>query len=93
MPYSDNQIRSDQQESKVETKEISTEHEVTSPKLVRLRLIPIWLRIILVICLLVVATVLGLIFGYSVLGDGDTFDALKWSTWQHMLDIIQGVEK
>ncbi|WP_274309121.1 DNA-directed RNA polymerase subunit beta [Solibacillus daqui] len=57
---------------------------------VQLRLIPIWLRIILVVVLFVAAAAIGLIIGYSVIGDGDSADALKWSTWQHLLDIMSG---
>ncbi|WP_339175153.1 DNA-directed RNA polymerase subunit beta [Solibacillus sp. FSL R5-0691] len=59
---------------------------------VRLRLIPIWLRIIIVILLFLVAVILGLVIGYSVLGDGAASDVLKWETWQHLLDIINGKE-
>ncbi|MFL0581088.1 DNA-directed RNA polymerase subunit beta [Solibacillus sp. FSL K6-1781] len=59
---------------------------------VRLRLIPIWLRIIIVILLFLVAVIVGLVIGYSVIGDGAAFDVLKWETWQHLLDIINGKE-
>ncbi len=34
----------------------------------------------------------GLMIGYGVIGDGNPMDALNWSTWQHMLDIINGKE-
>ncbi|MCH7320583.1 DNA-directed RNA polymerase subunit beta [Solibacillus sp. MA9] len=57
---------------------------------VQLRLIPIWLRIILVAVLFVAAAGIGLTIGYSVIGDGDSADTLKWSTWQHLLDIMSG---
>lgn len=59
---------------------------------VRLRLIPIWLRIIIVILLFLVAVIVGLVIGYSVIGDGAASDVLKWETWQHLLDIINGKE-
>ena len=59
---------------------------------VRLRLIPIWLRIIIVILLFLTAVIVGLIVGYSVIGDGAASDVLKWETWQHLLDIINGKE-
>lgn len=61
-------------------------------KRVRLRLIPIWLRVLLVLCLLVVVSIIGLIFGYSGLGEGEASDALKRETWEHIIDIIRGVE-
>ncbi|MEK4228365.1 DNA-directed RNA polymerase subunit beta [Solibacillus sp. FSL H8-0538] len=59
---------------------------------VQLRLIPIWLRIILVAVLFIVSAAIGMIVGYGYIGDGDPGDALKWSTWQHLLDIIEGIE-
>ena len=61
-------------------------------KWVQIRLFPIWLRVIIIIALLVVAVVAGLNIGYSVLGDGDSSEVLKWSTWQHLIDIIKGKE-
>ncbi|MER2126647.1 DNA-directed RNA polymerase subunit beta [Solibacillus sp.] len=57
---------------------------------VQLRLIPIWLRVILVVALFIAAGAIGITVGYSVLGGGDSADALKWSTWQHLLDIMSG---
>ena len=57
---------------------------------VQLRLIPIWLRIILVVVLFVAVAGIGLTIGYGVIGDGDPANALKWSTWQHLLDIMSG---
>lgn len=57
---------------------------------VQLRLIPIWLRVILVAALLFFAAGAGLTIGYSIIGDGQADDAFKWSTWQHLLDIMSG---
>ncbi|AWE06318.1 DNA-directed RNA polymerase subunit beta [Lysinibacillus sp. 2017] len=57
---------------------------------VQLRIIPIWLRVILVIILWIVIAAVGLTIGYSSLGDGQAKDALKWGTWQHLLDIMNG---
>ena len=59
---------------------------------VQLRLIPIWLRIILVVALFIAAGAIGITVGYSVIGGGDSSDALQWSTWQHLLDIMSGKE-
>lgn len=59
---------------------------------VQIRMFPIWLRIILVAALFVGAGALGLTLGYGYIGEGNPSDVLKWSTWQHMLDIINGVE-
>lgn len=57
---------------------------------VQIRLFPIWLRIILVIVLIVLAAALGAMVGYGVIGDGEPKDALKWETWQHIIDIMSG---
>lgn len=59
---------------------------------VQLRLIPIWLRVILVLLLFLLAAVIGLNVGYSIIGDGVSSDVLKWDTWQHILDIMSGKE-
>ena len=61
-------------------------------KWVQIRLFPIWLRVIIIIVLLFVAVFAGLTVGYSVLGDGQSSEVLKWSTWQHLIDIIKGKE-
>jgi len=57
---------------------------------VQIRMFPIWFRIILVIALIVTASALGAMVGYGVIGDGSPKDALKWETWQHILDIMSG---
>ncbi|NEU30385.1 DNA-directed RNA polymerase subunit beta [bacterium LRH843] len=56
----------------------------------RLRLIPIWLRLILAILLIGGSLLLGLIFGYGVIGGGEPQDALRPETWYHIIDIIRG---
>ncbi|RNF40005.1 DNA-directed RNA polymerase subunit beta [Planococcus salinus] len=57
---------------------------------VQIRLFPIWLRILIVAALLVLAIILGVMIGYGVIGDGSPADALKWETWQHIIDIMSG---
>ena len=57
---------------------------------VQLRMIPIWLRIIIVVALVAVAMFVGYDIGYSVIGDGDSSN--KVATLRHMLDIINGKE-
>ncbi|RDW20570.1 DNA-directed RNA polymerase subunit beta [Oceanobacillus chungangensis] len=58
----------------------------------RLRMFPIWLRIIIVLTLAAAALVLGLMIGYGILGDGVPTDVLKKETWQHIIDIVTKVE-
>lgn len=57
---------------------------------VQIRLFPIWLRILLVAVLIAAAAALGAMVGYGIIGDGEPKDALKWETWQHILDIMSG---
>lgn len=52
------------------------------------RILPIWLRIIIVLTLSAIALVVGLMIGYGVIGEGAPFDVLKKETWQHIIDIV-----
>ncbi|WP_409303167.1 DNA-directed RNA polymerase subunit beta [Peribacillus sp. SCS-155] len=55
---------------------------------VRIRLIPIWLRLIVVIVLIVISMLAGAIVGYSVIGGGKATDVFKKSTWTHIIDLV-----
>ncbi|RAK20410.1 DNA-directed RNA polymerase subunit beta [Anoxybacillus vitaminiphilus] len=55
----------------------------------RVRFIPIWLRLVIVAGLIVISTLTGAMIGYGVIGDGKPLDALKPSTWQHIIDIVK----
>ncbi|MEC5424495.1 DNA-directed RNA polymerase subunit beta [Virgibacillus sp. C22-A2] len=54
----------------------------------RLRIFPIWLRVIVVLLFCAAALIAGLMIGYGVIGDGTPSDALKKDTWQHIIDIV-----
>ncbi|TWT03539.1 DNA-directed RNA polymerase subunit beta [Planomicrobium sp. CPCC 101079] len=71
-----------------ETEQADTKADSSS--WVRIRLFPIWLRILMVLAIIAVAMVLGVMVGYGVIGDGEPSDALKWRTWQHIIDIMSG---
>ncbi|GAA0420406.1 DNA-directed RNA polymerase subunit beta [Virgibacillus sp. AGTR] len=58
----------------------------------RLRIFPIWLRIIVVLLFCAIALVAGLMIGYGVIGDGTPVDVLKKETWQHIIDIVTKTE-
>jgi len=75
-----------------EEKERRSNGEQREVRWVQIRLIPIWLRVVLVLVLVVVAAVLGAIFGYSVIGQGQAMDIFKTETWQHIFDIMNGKE-
>ncbi|MBM7551736.1 DNA-directed RNA polymerase subunit beta [Thalassobacillus pellis] len=51
------------------------------------RILPIWLRVIIVLVLCVVALLVGLIVGYGVIGNGEPLDVLDISTWERIWNI------
>ncbi len=55
----------------------------------RVRMFPIWLRLILVIVLAAVSLTIGAVIGYSVIGDGKAGDTFKKSTWTHIIDLVE----
>lgn len=61
---------------------------ITSIRRMRIRLIPIWARILIVLLLIVLCVVTGLMVGYGVIGEGNPTDVLKWETWQHIIDLV-----
>ena len=83
-PISKRALRKQQRENE--------DHEPQKTWWVQIRLIPIWLRLILIVLLLVVASIIGLTFGYSYIGDGNPEDVFKKDTWTHILDIKNGKE-
>ncbi|RHW39988.1 DNA-directed RNA polymerase subunit beta [Lysinibacillus yapensis] len=89
-----NEAKSESIKPKVpEEKEKRSNHVDEKPiRWYNFRLIPIWMRILLVVLLFVIAGAAGLMIGYGVIGSGQPLNALKWETWQHMLDIINGKE-
>ncbi|MBS4175442.1 DNA-directed RNA polymerase subunit beta [Bacillus sp. FJAT-49736] len=66
----------------------SEERKTENREKIRIRLIPIWLRIILVLCAIVISVLSGIIVGYGVIGDGKPMDALSKSTWTHIVDLV-----
>ncbi|WP_100405694.1 DNA-directed RNA polymerase subunit beta [Bacillus solitudinis] len=77
--------------AKAETREAKkAEKRKRGSKKLRIRLIPIWLRLIIVIVLVGGSLLLGLMLGYGILGGGTPADALKPETWYHILDLMRG---
>lgn len=54
----------------------------------RIRMFPIWLRLLLLIVSTGIALILGAMVGYGIVGDGQPLDVLDPSTWQHIVDIV-----
>lgn len=61
-------------------------------KQAKLRIFPIWLRIIVVLVLCGLALIFGLMFGYGVIGDGKATDALNFDVWRHIIELVTGKE-
>ncbi|MFJ6412559.1 hypothetical protein CHI12_00800 [Terribacillus saccharophilus] len=78
--------------SKLQTKEQHDKQKQAegekAPKKQRRRLFPIWLRLLVVPIILIIFLLLGLLFGYGVLGDGNALDVLKRDTWTHIYDLV-----
>ena len=74
--------------SKVETAQKASKADFAK-KRIRIRLIPIWLRIVLLLVLTGGFMVAGAAVGYGLLGDGNAGDVLKQSTWTHILDLVE----
>ncbi|WP_040207085.1 DNA-directed RNA polymerase subunit beta [Neobacillus jeddahensis] len=79
-------------ELKTKTKKTVQEGEAAAApqahKRVRIRMIPIWLRFVILFVLIVVSVVVGAVVGYGVIGGGDVADVFKESTWSHIRDLV-----
>ncbi|WP_449538016.1 DNA-directed RNA polymerase subunit beta [Ferdinandcohnia sp. Marseille-Q9671] len=84
------QVKSREEFRKTREDEKNTEKEPKKKreKKIRIRLIPIWVRLLLVVILFAASILIGVVVGYGVIGDGEPSDALKKSTWQHIVDIV-----
>ncbi|UCZ53000.1 DNA-directed RNA polymerase subunit beta [Bacillus shivajii] len=54
----------------------------------RIRLIPLWIRVIVLLLLLAGSLVVGTMFGYGIVGEGEPSDIFERDTWYHIYDII-----
>jgi hypothetical protein len=71
----------------IEEKE-ETKQSVVKGTKIRLRLIPIWMRVIIVVLLIGFSSLIGAAIGYGVLGGGNASDVLKMSTWTHIMELV-----
>ncbi|HJV17347.1 MAG TPA: DNA-directed RNA polymerase subunit beta [Bacillales bacterium] len=78
--------------SKIEPKEAkqgSKAEQLDTTKRIKIRLVPIWLRIVILVCLIVISTTAGALVGYGPLGGGKATDVLKESTWTHIVELVE----
>lgn len=45
--------------------------------------------IVLFLAVSLLCLVIGMMLGYSVLGDGNPFDIFDWKTWQHIMNFLK----
>ncbi|KWW20897.1 MULTISPECIES: DNA-directed RNA polymerase subunit beta [Peribacillus] len=64
------------------------EVETKPHRRIKVRLLPIWLRLLIVIGLIFIAVLSGALLGYSVIGGGHALDVFQKSTWTHIIDIV-----
>ncbi|BCB05907.1 DNA-directed RNA polymerase subunit beta [Bacillus sp. KH172YL63] len=69
-------------------KKAKQNNESKPSRWVRVRMLPIWLRILLFILLLAGSLALGAVTGFAVIGNGQAADVFKAETWQHIFDIV-----
>lgn len=74
--------------NRVTKQSVKEEKEPKSNQKIRIRLIPIWLRLIIVVVLMAVMVIIGAIVGYAVIGNGNFLDVFKPSTWTHIVDLV-----
>jgi hypothetical protein len=55
----------------------------------RTRLIPIWLRLIIVVVLMAISLAVGAMIGYGAIGGRNPFEVFQRSTWQHIIDFVE----
>lgn len=79
------EIRESQKLSEEESEHSRTDKKV---KKLKVRLIPIWLRLLLVLVFCAASLAAGLAIGYGVIGDGNPSDIFEKATWQHIVDIV-----
>lgn len=79
------------EENQAQTEEVSKEETRAERRrrFQRTRLIPIWLRLIIVAVLMAISLAAGAMIGYGVIGGGNPFDVFQRSTWQHIIDIVE----
>ncbi|WP_404459807.1 DNA-directed RNA polymerase subunit beta [Sutcliffiella horikoshii] len=84
------ELRKAQKNKAIQQEEIAASEEQERPEKLkwRIRLIPIWLRILILLAAIAIAAVAGAMVGYGVLGGGNPMDVLEKETWQHIFDLV-----
>lgn len=82
--------------AKAEHKKKKVKKEKKQPELTKeiflSRLASTGIKLLIFFIIIIFVAIIGLMIGFGVIGEGNPVDALKWETWQHILDIINGKE-
>jgi hypothetical protein len=71
-----------------ETEKLKEEVIRPQKKRMRVRFIPVWLRLVLLVGFIFIFMMAGAAIGYGVIGNGKVIDAFKVSTWTHIRDLV-----
>lgn len=86
-------INNNNQEAAKSREQYKKENNIKPAKVrrrhIRVRILPIWLRIIIVAVLIFLSVIAGAAVGYGVVGNGEAKDIFKKSTWTHIVDLIE----
>jgi hypothetical protein len=72
-----------------ENKKVKQKSEQKKEVKIRIRLFPIWLRLLIIVLILASSLLAGVVVGYGVIGNGEVKDAFEESTWTHIVDLVK----
>jgi len=82
------QLASQDTPSRSQKKEAEQNPPKNKKQQMRFRLIPLWLRLIIIMILVSASLLAGIYVGFAILGPGDASEAFKLETWKHILDLV-----
>ncbi|PYZ96296.1 hydroxymyristoyl-ACP dehydratase [Alteribacter lacisalsi] len=87
-PMTREEIRKRKLEDQEQEKARQNQEKKPKSKRGRVRLIPIWFRLILVVFLVGLSILLGAMVGYGIVGDGHPMDVFQRDTWNQIYELI-----
>jgi hypothetical protein len=88
MTIEEKQVKTREEMKKARALEKDIETMRDRRKKIRVRLIPVWVKVAIVILLTIASMLAGTVVGYGVIGNGKPSEALQKGTWMHIVDII-----
>ncbi|SFQ27317.1 DNA-directed RNA polymerase subunit beta [Salibacterium halotolerans] len=84
------QSRQERRQEKEQEGKDSTAASKKERRRERIRMVPIWARLLIVLAVFVLSLLAGLVTGYTIVGEGNGLDVLKWGSWERLLEFIRG---